>query len=384
MDNEHGSSKELEPNFVAPARQSTVHTQASISNVNAEAEFETLYRATMALINLVQQIYHPLIAEFLSTKHAWDTLEFQLRCLIMEPVTVTWTHAFKEDVGTNKIYQMKRAAATRLISIRKQCVAEGLLETLETVMTEVGILERDVKLWEQITAQTPYEQQTLNLDALMRPSHDEQRQDRLTRMNEWLLGVFDAFPMSLELYSQIISPRKQFFPGLAFVHYARHGQSVDSQLKLRHPWDDFTYTGLFPISEFSDRTHAAARRAVVKFWFLDTAAMSQEEYAASLVPGSDSDATFRWIGKDDQDDELDVSFENTDGKESGPFLADLPTEPLNLQSGAFDKARSLGLYEDMALDLAGDEESHRLLSHAQQALSDYSKEPSKAPTFTDD
>lgn len=62
-------------------------------------------------------------------------------------------------------------------------------------MSKSGVSERDVDIWwKLLTIEEPASQKQLQLGDLRNPDPDEQRKDRLTRTNEWMLGVFYAFP----------------------------------------------------------------------------------------------------------------------------------------------------------------------------------------------
>ena len=185
--------------FEAPTRQST----KSLAVSDQDAEFDTLYRATNNLVKAVKELYHPLIAEYISTLHAWDTLEFQLRCLEIEPTTGSWGFRNDKIDRVRSVHNMKRTAASQLLSIRKACLAESLGETLDLVANKTGVTGGDVSQWERITADV-LKDQKLELGALRFPDLNEQRRDRLTRTQEWMLGVWNASPLLLELQGDMI------------------------------------------------------------------------------------------------------------------------------------------------------------------------------------
>lgn len=250
-------------------------------------EFDTLFRATNSLINSFHQIYHPLIAEFLSTKHAFDTLEFHLRCLQMGSFEDTWPSAYEREAGLQEVVQKERAAALQLLSLRKQCVFEGLGDTLKLVMSEMGVSEYDFKLWESLTVEKPRIQGQLQLEESRGLNPDEQRKDRLTRTNEWMLGVFNASSYLIDLHQQIMTleiDRRRLITALIKNKLGESPSSVGIDY-----WEGPYGT-----------TYETMRRAIVKFWFLDSAAMSEEEYPSSHVANSDSDATFRVLEEKDQ------------------------------------------------------------------------------------
>ena len=263
--------------FEAPTRQST----KSLAIADQDAEFETLYRATNTLVKAVKELYHPLIAEYISTLHAWDTLEFQLRCLDMEPTTGSWGFRNDKTARIASVHNMKRIAASQLLSIRKACLAKSLGETLDLVANKTGVTEDDVSQWENITADV-LKDRKLKLGALRFPDPKEQRRDLLTRSQEWMLGVCNASPLLLELQEDMI--RQQLAE--------RRQSNVASD----------------PIFSVSDETEAqidasgqvfgemVSRRTVLKYWFLDSSNFLEGDNVASQVgTSSDSEATYQQL-----------------------------------------------------------------------------------------
>ena len=276
-------------------------------------EFDTLFRATNSLINSFHQIYHPLIAEFLSTKHAFDTFELHFRCLQMSSLEDTWPSAYEREAGLQEVIQNEKAAALQLLSLRKQCVFEGLGDTLELVMSETGVSEHDFKVWESRTLEEPRNQRQLHLGELRGLTPDEQRKDRLTRANEWMLGVFNASSYLIDLHRQIMAleiDRRRRIAALVKNKLGEPSSSVGIDYREGH----------------YGSTYETTRRAIVKFWFLDSAAMSEEEYPSSHITNSDSDATFR--GLDEKDKSLDDVIQ-VHWRDRLPFL-----EPAMLQNGS--------------------------------------------------
>ena len=256
--------------FKAPASQST----KSLAISDQDAEFETLYRATNTLVNAVKELYHPLIAEYISTLHAWDTLQFQLRCLDIEPTTGSWGFRNDKTARIGSVYNMKRIAASQLLSIRKACLAESLGETLDLVASKTGVTEDDIRQWEEITADV-LKDQKLRLGALRFSDPDEQRTDRLTRTQEWMLGVYYASPLLLELQEDIIRRELAKRPRL---------NTAEAQID--------TSGQVFG--------EMVSRRTVVKYWFLNSSISLEEDYVASQVGTSDSEATYQPLDTEDE------------------------------------------------------------------------------------
>ena len=88
---------------------------------------------------------------------------------------------------------------------RYQCVSEGLDDTVVKVMSETGVSEHELELWESLTINHFINQGKLQLGELRGLNSDELRIDRLTRTNEWMLGVFNASPDIIDLHRPIIA-----------------------------------------------------------------------------------------------------------------------------------------------------------------------------------
>jgi len=268
-----------------PTRQSTT----SVVDTVYDAEFETLYRATKALVNSVQQMYHPLIAEYLSTKHAWDTLQFQLQFLELPPATANWAPFRERRDRIKGVQDMKRTAAMQLLSIKKACLAEDLNEILEMVMDATGVSEDDLIEWENLASEGN-KGHVLRLELLNHQEPKEQRKDRQTRTLEWMLGVFYASSYLVELQKGMIAYKLQ------------ENSKMVARSNIFTSWaDDLQEQVVF------DR--AVSSRMMLKFWFLDTTTAMEEDYALSHW---DSEATMRRIDADFAPDMVEYSGNNMD------------------------------------------------------------------------
>ena len=330
------------------------------------AEFDALFRATKSLVNSLHQIHHPLVAEFLSTMHAFDTLTLQHRCLQMGSLANTWISAHDLEAGLHKVTQMKKAAAFQLVSLRKQCSFEGFGDTLELVMSNAGVSERDLERWESLTTLDHTSQKRLRLGELRNPDPDEQRKERLTRTNEWMLGVFYALPYFIEVYRMILTleETKQKELSRSLGKYQQEGKGET--------------TGEALPRTILESTDEALRRTIVKFWFLDSAAMSEEEYADSQYVGSDSEATFR---RPDEEDEEDEPLKDTIGQAKEVELnIPMSKETAPMFNLLYDQTAEVDLANTAITlhDLAPDGSSRKLLAAASKAVTDYCQEPSRA------
>ena len=263
--------------FGAPTRQST----KSLAISDHDAEFDTLYRATNTLDNAIKDLYHPLIAEYISTLHAWDTLQFQLRCLDIEPTTGSWGFRNDKIARITSVHNMERIAASQLLSIRKACLAESLGDTLDLVASKTGVTGDDVFQWEKIIVDG-LETQNLQLGARCLSDPDERRRDRLTRTQEWMLGVYYASPFLPKLQEDIIRREVAKQPRLNTASAFPFRVSDDSEAQIDTSGQVFS--------------ELVSRRTVLKYWFLDSSNYLEEDYVTSQVgASSDSEATYQQL-----------------------------------------------------------------------------------------
>ena len=274
----------------------------------------------------------------------------------------TWISAHDLEAGLHEVTQMKKAAAFQLVSLRKQCSFEGFGDTLELVMSKAGVSERDLERWESLTTLDHTSQKRLRLGELRNPDPDEQRKERLTRTNEWMLGVFYALPYFIEVYRVILTleETKQRKLSISLGKNQQEGKGKT--------------TGEALPRTIVESTDEALRRTIVKFWFLDSAAMSEGEYADSHYVGSDSEATFRRPDEEDEDEPLKDTIGQAKEVELNIPMSKETALMLNLlsyQTPEVDLANT-----DITLhDLAPDRSSRKLLAAASKAITDYCQEP---------
>ena len=261
--------------FGAPTR----HSSKPLAISDQDAEFDTLYRATNTLVKAVKELYHPPIAEYISTLHAWDTLEFQLRCLDIERTTGSWGFRNDKIDRIRIVHNMKRTAASQLLSIRKACLAESLENTLDLVANKTGVTGDDVSQWEKITADT-LEDHKLELGALRFSDRKEQLKDSLTRLQEWMLGVCNASPLLLELQKDMI------------LQQLAERRRLNTASDLVFGASDETETHIDASGQLFGEM--VSRRTILKHWFLDSSNFLEQDYVASQF-GSDSEATARQL-----------------------------------------------------------------------------------------
>ncbi|KAL8793872.1 MAG: hypothetical protein Q9195_003491 [Heterodermia aff. obscurata] len=333
------------PMYEHPMRQSTAYTESSAEDVNADADFETIFRATKGLITSIQQIYHPLIADFLATRHAWNTLELQIRCLNVDSVSDTWAHNYDRVSGVRRCLEMKRAAGLRLLSVEKQCADEGLSELLNKIISETENFGSE-QLWEEIKRETKTDQKMRLLHVGEPLEAEERSKDRLTRINEWLLGVFYAYPVLNDLHQEIM--RRE-------ITKLRKIPSVSLDESLYEP----------------ATAEEDPRRKIIKYWFLDSAAMSDKQYPSSHMANSDSEATFRDIEDVEKIDDSDEKNDDPDMNISNQVMVPAPSLQLDLKNNTLKELD----YEAHRLGPPQDQDPSRILDAAEQAMRDYNKEP---------
>lgn len=120
----------------------------------------------------------------------------------------------------------------------------------------MDIPQRVFEAWVEEEANRQRSSQRLLLTALDAPM--DQKKDRLTRLNEWLLQARESHQYLIQLHKDIcFSPTNKW-------------TSSKSDPFLKN-WD----------------------RITLKYWFLGSAAMTTEDYVASSLSGGDSEATFK-------------------------------------------------------------------------------------------
>lgn len=158
-----------------------------------------------------------------------------------------------------------------------------------------GFGPEQVEMWQEIIRQRlAFDDEKLPLPNETNSSINAK--DHLTRTNEWLLQELYSTPYLAELHRAMLMELMK--------------NSKSSIYETRTQW----------------------QRQVVKFWFLDAAAMSSgRDYAASIL-GMDSELTV--IPKesdDDDDDDEDIAAYNDTSQETGGLLKRLPYPALARQ-----------------------------------------------------
>ena len=189
-------------------------------------------------------------------------------------------------LGTSASSKKLFGSVTRsLLTVRKRCIFEGLGETLDSAIHELGLDAAWLpKLSDAISIVRETEQgPKLPIKSLPVLSAEARRDDQLIWMNEWLLNVFNSHRSSLTLYIAIAKSR--FGP-------TTPGHIVSNILEA-------------PVSVFDvggDEAEQRLRRSMLKVWFLDSAASTtHNEYPDSIAATSDTEATFQQVEDSSED-----------------------------------------------------------------------------------
>ena len=244
-----------------------------------EPEYEALFRTIRGLAIDLQRYFPSLIAEYVSTQCAWLILSGQHQCLAIAPLLSPW-HPAQSGLhdSEGKIRRIKQKTAARLLAMRQCRSREGLKECLETVDTELGVSESTRNEWHATVESQLLGKPALPLDCFGRVSSEDQQKDRLTRLNEWTLGVHNSLHY-LELFHREFLSDLRIFP--------HRGIQTDRETWERlERWND-------GIDQIRLADIDVRRRTIIKYWFLDSGAMTIEEYTASSLGGDESEATIR-------------------------------------------------------------------------------------------
>ncbi|KAH7149880.1 hypothetical protein B0J13DRAFT_605635 [Dactylonectria estremocensis] len=233
------------------------------ANEKYEAEFNMVLRASKGLAKTVHRMYHPFLADYACTLYAWHTNEICARFMELKLPTGSWTDNFDGEKTSRKAQDVRQRAQTQILTLRKICITEGLKNDLGIIDAGMDLKQSEFEAWEKEEANRQRSSQCLLLTAPDAPV--DQKKDRLTRINEWLLQVRESHQYLSQLHRNIwYSQTKQ--------------KSGSKSAPFLKNWE----------------------RIILKYWFLDSAAMTMEEYATSSLSGGDSEATFKRF-EDDSD-----------------------------------------------------------------------------------
>lgn len=206
----------------------------------------------------------------MATGQAWKTLAYYESCLGLDLTPDVQTNTSDNTIFQAELRRLHRTVARRLFTARRTIFSEGLGEAFDEVTKRLHIEH----IWSDAEEANVYGHRTLEKQlAMCQPlSLEEGQQDKLTRLNEWLLETFIAVSWHLELYRSLYRPCPP---------YDRFFTPIKDRLNsLKMHILEFEY-------------HGDLLRQCIKFWFLDSASMLQEAVTPSTIATSDSDATFR-------------------------------------------------------------------------------------------
>lgn len=249
---------------------------------------------------------------------------------------------------------MRRAAARQLLSIEEACVAKDLNEILEMVMKETGMADDDFRAWEALASEG-IRCDVLRLELLNHQEPEEQRKDQQTRTLEWMLGVFYASSYLVEIQKRMIA------------------YNLRENRKLVAHSSTFTSRVEDP-QEQSGFDRAVSSRTILKFWFLDANAASEEDYAASHW---DSEATMR-IVDDEFTAEILLAPSSKTNKEMS-ISSEMLLQPDIRLYPDLPATTTFVNSEQRLLKSAPDDISGKDREAAKQALEDYLSEPTQDP-----
>ncbi|KAI9699033.1 MAG: hypothetical protein M1836_003222 [Candelina mexicana] len=244
---------------------------------------------------------------------------------------------FDETVTLRELQRLRRHTTRQLFAARKKFFGEGLGETFDNIVD------------------------SLKMKHFYQPLDPvEERKDRVTRSNEWLLGIFEAYRWHAHVYHSIVN---NMVKAAASTTAQSSTDSEDSY--KRKIFLERLKELLFECNESFNEIP----RLIMKYWFLDAAAMVQGEVALSATGLSDSDATFRPLEVDSVGDSGDF------GTETAQSNTSLLMEPPGINYYPKHAASVLEKGLTSLPDGVSDEDIHQ----ATTVLDAYYLEPSAVP-----
>ncbi|KAL8724564.1 MAG: hypothetical protein Q9181_006768, partial [Wetmoreana brouardii] len=202
------------------------------------------------------------MTELLATVYAWKTLTYYDSWVNLksrpEVQTSDYLNVSTGIRSQGEFRRLRRTAARQLFATRRRFFSEGLSDNFEDIIKAMKVEH----LWSDIREADVFGSISLReqLASYQPLKPEEERKDRLTRLNEWLLHHFVANDWHITLYNSI---------------YDLNISSKD--------WPPLWVSKL----------QSNRARMMMKFWFLDSAAILHEEVASSISSELDSDAIFR-------------------------------------------------------------------------------------------
>ncbi|KAL9609930.1 MAG: hypothetical protein Q9167_005326 [Letrouitia subvulpina] len=236
-----------------------------------DIEFELLYRVFASMTNTLRHLYTPQVSELLTTMFAWRTIEYYEACARLKPMPDVQISHIDKIFTSRELERLHRHVARQLFATRKRFFSEGLGETFDDIVESMKMEH----LWSKANLDQIFGTHSLRKRlASYQPLNTlEEREERLTRINEWLLGVFKAQEYHVYLYCSIFEDTFKAAP---------------------RPIHQFWYRWMFYHPEYVRGSNGISSRLIMKYWFLDAAATLRGEAATpSTMCLSDSDATFR-------------------------------------------------------------------------------------------
>ncbi|KAI9717564.1 MAG: hypothetical protein M1812_004705 [Candelaria pacifica] len=245
-------------------------------------EFELLYRVFASMTDTLRHLYTPQVSELLTTMYAWRTLEYYEVCGKLKTMPDVQCGQFDETIISRELQRLRRQVTRQLFAARKKFFSEGLGETFEDIVDSLKMKH----LWSNTSLDDIFGTHSLKRQLASYQPLDpvEERKDRVTRINEWLLGVFEAYRWHFQLYHSIFN---------YMVRAAPFTTSQGSTYSMDISQQETFLEELKGLYFEDDKGLNRVPRLIMKYWFLDAASMLQGEIALSAVALSDSDATFR-------------------------------------------------------------------------------------------
>ena len=260
-----------------------------------------LSSTTAAFIDIVQTSLQHLLAEYIIGKHALQSLQFQnvlesLQALKpeLEPAgTQSVLGSGLEEAQWQQHLQHDRVSvARRLRTLQKLCQGDNLEETVQNIDRTLG---GETHFEAQARVLGIPGQRCLDLRLLIYMDREERKRDKLTRINQWMLEILNHFP------------------DLKLLH----------QRLMKHNIRGKGWSVLFKKYNLSKEVWG---KLVMKHWFLDSAALTAEDYAATSTGGEESELSVSFESEADDDDPDLFERPQKTNLDNAPLLEDLLRE----------------------------------------------------------
>jgi hypothetical protein len=335
--------------------------ESADSNSHGEQEFEPLVSATDIISRTVQEIYPPLVSDYVSTVLSWQLLVRFYEAIDSADSALSSATNFSKS-GRSKV----RKVARQVLALRKFCLREGLSEAVVSVEKTFCISEGTLEIWAEMDSRDSEKKrkwvEKLTYTSAMTP--EDQEVAWATRINSWLFQTFESYPEYLSMHRSIYLS----------IHGPNLVSTFDSRLKDLYPSND-----------------EDLKKTILRYWFLDATMTMGPGDSQSSVP--DTDVTVRQHSDYDNYDDTQLLVkpdwfqDNLHAQSTRPVASGFTlsqagmrvvssvVQQAQIQIKCFDVKKNLEYYKSV-IEVA--ESVHeRYIKAANKALADYGGDSDK-------